>query len=274
MDPTEISPDDKNIFGDIDRLIVNASIFTLALIPTTLTLVFKPWKMVPQLEEHEADGRNGFLLGPGIFMVLSLLLTGLITLVFAQFPNAPEAFEDGGASDLQDALSSGNPWQVIGLVVPTVGVALGLATLSIAVFRLYTRAWTAQIAVRAALYVISTITMVLTPAIIPLAVFGDNSTGLTAATVIISILVILIIPTWQYTHFLRKISDKGWISSAILSGLNVITALSVLVALIIILRPNEQVVSEDIAPSLQQDAIIAEDAPPQTIEPTLRPKAP
>lgn len=129
MNKFDLEVNEKDLFGGIDRLLVNFGMLLIAFFPTHLTLLFRPKKIAPLLVNNEPDGRKALLLGPGITLILTVLF--LVSVVYI----ANDVFKIGGAAvdptevenkrgGIRDAIVQGNFWRTIILASPVFLIAL------------------------------------------------------------------------------------------------------------------------------------------------------
>ena len=60
-----------NLIGGLDKLVTNFAISAIAVVPTFLTCIVKPWRLRALIDQDLPDGRRGLLLGPGAYFPLS-----------------------------------------------------------------------------------------------------------------------------------------------------------------------------------------------------------
>jgi len=97
---------DQNIIGAIDHFATNIALAGLAILPSFLIVIFAPWRLTPMVIEGRPDGRSGLLLAPGIFFLLIVVLTILLTASIA--PEATSGAErsssvEGAAAEAQSS---------------------------------------------------------------------------------------------------------------------------------------------------------------------------
>lgn len=211
-----------NLIGGLDRLVTNFAISAIAVFPTFLTCVAKPWKLRPLLDRDEPDGRMGMLLAPGAFFPLALMVSFIIAAVLA----TPETINTNGsyigpglAVAVQSAASEGDIWKIIATIMPIYGMAVFFGLLTTVLKPWAGQDWTLRVSLRAALYTIGFLTswMILVTAIADLIQLstGSYETG--------SILYkIVIVPTlgaifWMYFWFFRNNGSVSKLRSSLLS---------------------------------------------------------
>lgn len=178
--------ENRNVIGGLDRLILNVGLAILAVVPTFIILIAMPWRAAPLLAGEHAEGRQGAILGPGVFFVAALLagysLTALInppdpvavTEPASEIAAAGEAIGETAAtaeeqdrpgmnssirSRLMASIAEGNVWKIASLFFPMFVVACGIAALSSGVGSLVLRVkeWTLRAATGASLYYLTTL---------------------------------------------------------------------------------------------------------------------
>lgn len=211
-----------NVIGGLDRLVTNFAISAIAVIPTFLTCVAKPWRLRPLLDRDEPDGRMGMLLAPGAFFPLALM----VSFVIAAFLATPETINNNGsfigpdlAVAVQSAASEGDVWKIVATIMPIYGMAVFFGLLGAALKPWAGQDWTLRVSLRAALYVIAAFTswMILITAVADLIQLstGSYKTGsLIYKIVIVPTFVSLV---WMYFCFFRNNGSVSKLRSGALS---------------------------------------------------------
>ena len=75
MEQGELDLEDKNIVGGLDRLVIWIGLAVLAVLPTLFIVTFLPWRAAPLIAGERPSGRDGYVLGPGIFFVTAIVST-------------------------------------------------------------------------------------------------------------------------------------------------------------------------------------------------------
>lgn len=211
-----------NLIGGLDRLVTNFAISAIAVVPTFMTCIVKPWRVRPLLERDDPDGRMGMLLAPGAFFPLALMVSFIIAALLA----TPETIQTNGsyigpdlAVAVQSAASEGDVWKIIATILPIYGMAVFFGLLATALKPWAGQDWTLRVSLRAALYIIGVLTswMILITAVADLI---QLSTGrYETASMLYKI---VIIPTlgaifWMYFWFFRNNGSVSKRRSAALS---------------------------------------------------------
>jgi hypothetical protein len=206
--------DKPNIIGGLDKLVTNFAIAAIAVIPTFLTCIVKPWKLAPMLARDEPDGRSGMLLAPGAYFPLALLVSFLAAAMLA----TPEIIEYNGAFigpdlavSVQTAAAEGDVWKIIATIMPLYGTAVIYGLLAIIVKPFAGDIWTLRVSLRAAFYIFATLVswMVLVTAIVDILRFSTANLDIGS-----KIYPVLIVPTaafipWTYFWYFRQISSHS-----------------------------------------------------------------
>lgn len=211
-----------NVIGGLDRLVTNFAISAIAVFPTFLTCVAKPWRLRPLLDRDDPDGRMGMLLAPGAFFPLALMVSFIIAALLA----TPETINTNGsyigpdlAVAVQSAASTGDVWKIIATIMPIYGMAVFFGLLGTALKPWAGQDWTLRVSLRAALYVIGAFTswMILVTAVADLIQLstGSYETGSLLYKIVIA-------PTfgsvfWMYFCFFRSSGSVSKLRSGALS---------------------------------------------------------
>jgi len=156
MEPDPAS--DKDFIGALDRTIVGLGLSVMALIPTQLFAVFRPDKLLPLINSPFPKGRNGLILGPGIFFVLS---TALHSLILSRFIGDGSALQVSRSVD--NAVQGANLGKVLLAMFPNFIIAIFVALSIWLVTRVRHKDWTMQQSVRTALYLGGFIQWIISP---------------------------------------------------------------------------------------------------------------
>lgn len=93
MNTADFEPDtseNPNVVGGLDRLVVWAGLAILAVLPTLFTVICTPWRAAPLLGGERPEGREGYVLGPGVFFVAAVIGAVLLsTMIDSADPDEP-----------------------------------------------------------------------------------------------------------------------------------------------------------------------------------------
>ena len=160
MSEPSIDLEKPNAIGGLDRLVTNFAIAVVAVVPTFLTCVFRPWKLTSLMEQDDPHGRQGLLLAPGAYFALALMVAFMIGVILS----TPETISNDGsyigpklALTVQAAAAEGKIWKVVGTVMPIYALAVFLGLLGIVLKPWAHPGWTLRVSLRAAFYMIATL---------------------------------------------------------------------------------------------------------------------
>lgn len=157
--------EERNAFGAVDKLVVNAAMVAASLIPTMIVGLIMPWKLAPLITGENPTGRKGILISPGLFFLVAIIgsvfLAGAAftdaepepTTVQTEAPKKPKTFF--GARDsiaVAQAVAQGDFTKALLVVAPIFLLSVFSATLSKAARPLLGEGWTLQASIRAWLY--------------------------------------------------------------------------------------------------------------------------
>lgn len=208
--------------GALDRLTTNVAISFVAVVPTLFVCAIKPWRLSELIRQDHPEGRSGMLLSPGAFFPLSMFLSLMAgaLLTTPEIANNNGAFLGPGlALAIQSAVSEGDVWKVVAIIMPIYGFAVVVGSLGLVLNPLVGSDWSLRTSLRAVFYVTGTLVswVVLTTAAIDLVrVYGGN-------TDLVSSLYLLIpLPTfglifWMYLWFFRSGDALSVVRSSVLS---------------------------------------------------------
>ncbi|MEM7005858.1 MAG: hypothetical protein AAF498_08245 [Pseudomonadota bacterium] len=161
MSGPDIDLEKSNAIGGLDRLVTNFALSVIAVLPTFGAALFTPWHLAPLLERDDPDGRDGLLLSPGAFLPLSLL----VALIVASMLIPSDALEfdrsfigPGLAVSVSAAISDGDIWKTVSLIMPIYAVTILLGLLGMVLKRWAGDWWTLRTSLRASFYVTATMT--------------------------------------------------------------------------------------------------------------------
>ncbi len=135
----------RRTLGVIDGALTQLSLGLILILPTLVAVLLHPRLLTPQLDAIENEGRRGFLLAPGPFLVLGLF-AGLIAISLA-VPQAGGAVVAMGEG-VRTAAGEGQFWRAASVAVPLFLGALAFGMMLFAsaqVWRLERRSLTASV---------------------------------------------------------------------------------------------------------------------------------
>ena len=138
---------EKDFIGTLDRSIVGLGLSVMAFIPTLLFAIFRPDKLLPLINVHFPRGRDGLILGPGIFFVFS---TALNSLILSRFIGDGSALQMSKSVD--NAVQGANLGNVLLAMLPVFIISIFVALFIWLVTRVRHKDWSLQQSVRTALY--------------------------------------------------------------------------------------------------------------------------
>ncbi|MEM8981882.1 MAG: hypothetical protein AAGC71_02555 [Pseudomonadota bacterium] len=164
IDPAELDTHERDLFGTLDRLVTDALLIVIGLVPTLFVCVGAPARLLPLLTGPAPRGRTGLLLGAGIYFLVAFLL--VLGGVGALLPSEASAaanddslsFGLGDAKAIFDFSSGGELGRAVVTMAPMFAVTLVIATSTQAARWLAGTWWTWRVAVRASLYWVTTLT--------------------------------------------------------------------------------------------------------------------
>lgn len=222
MSGPSVDLEKPNMIGGLDKLVTSFAISAIAVIPTFLTCICKPWRLVTLLDRDDPDGRMGMLLAPGAYFPLALM----VSFILAAMLSTPETVSNNGsfigpglALALQTAASEGDVWKIVATIMPIYGVAVAMGLLGTALKPWAHQGWTLRVSLRAAFYVTATMVswVILTTAVMDLLRLSTVNSDIGAF--IIPLLITLTLGTiiWIYFCFFRNEGTESWIRSGALS---------------------------------------------------------
>jgi hypothetical protein len=234
MTEPSLDLDKPNAVGTLDRLTTNVALSLIAVVPTFFACIFRPWRLATLIRQDDPEGRCGMLLAPGAFFPLSLL----VSMIAGALLTTPEIASNNGAYlgpglalSIQSAVSEGDVWKTIAIIMPIYGVAVLVGTAG-SILKYWTHGdWTLRVSLRAVFYVAGAFVswVILSTAAIDLIRVSTGNTEL------VNLLLSLVgLPSiggmaWMYFWFLRNDGAISRVRSGILSGaMLVLTILSVI----------------------------------------------
>mgnify|MGYP006267114381 CR=1 FL=1 len=108
-------PPTRNTLGVIDGAITWVAVAAVALVPTTLAVLFWPRLLAPMVGAVEIEGRRGVLLAPGTFFAFGIVAAATLAATLA--PEGKGYFVAVG-SDVGAAARQGQLWRIATLILP------------------------------------------------------------------------------------------------------------------------------------------------------------
>lgn len=206
MPGPNIDLEKPNILGGLDKLATQLAIALVAVFPTFVTCIIKPWHLRPLIDKEEPEGHKGLLLSPGAFFFFALLLSFIIAAMLA----TPETIAYNGsyigpdlAVAVQKAASDGNVWKLIGTIMPIYGSAIVLGLLGVILKPWAGQDWTLRVSLRTAFYAMGALVswLLLVTAIADLVFLRTGNGGI--VSMIYGVVIIPTIATliWIYSGF-------------------------------------------------------------------------
>jgi len=230
-----------NAIGGLDRIVTGFALSVIAVVPTFLTCIIRPQRLRPLIDGDDPDGRTGMLLSPGAYFPLALLLSFTLAAMLA----TPETLDYNGsfigpdlAVSVQSSASEGDIWKIVAAIMPIYGMAVFIGLLGACLKPWAGANWTLRTSLRAAFYMIGTLTswLILTTAIIDLVRLSSGSDDLASLFYKIIIIPTISVLVWMYAGFY---SDNGGVSrvrSAVLGAATLGLLVLVMVGVDILIR--------------------------------------
>ncbi|NQY12753.1 MAG: hypothetical protein HRT81_02700, partial [Henriciella sp.] len=159
MSEPSLELDKPQAIATLDRLTTNVALSLVAVIPTFFVCILQPWRVANLVREDHPEGRSGMLLSPGAYFPLSLL----VSMIAGAVLTTPEIADYNGAYlgpdlalSIQAAMSEGDIWKTIAIIMPIYGFAVlaGALGLSLKVFA--SEDWSLRTSLRTVFYVVGT----------------------------------------------------------------------------------------------------------------------
>ena len=205
----------SNAIGGLDRITTNIAIALISVFPTFFVSIATPWRLVPLITEDEPRGRSGYLIAPGAYLPLAILVTLLGAAVAA---NAEIASNSGAflgpnlALSVQSAVAEGNIWQVVSTALPIYVFAVVVGAFGGINRILIGRDWSKRRSLRSTFYVVGTVIsfILIATALIDFLRFSVEYTE--AAMLLLAFVPapIIGIILWMYVWFFRVHSNSSW----------------------------------------------------------------
>ena len=245
MDDTDIDLSDKNIVGGLDRFVIWVGLAVIAVLPTLFIVLFMPWRAAGLVAGEKPEGREGYILGPGVFFVVAVMSSVLLSSAIESPDPEPDpaqaqieleekqessafryGFEIGQRSSertsdtenffdtettLIEGITSGNVWLAAGSISPYFFFACLIAAITCLAARLSgVSNWTMRAAVGAGLYFVTSAIVVWTllGEIIDFLIIGSPnfSAPAIAAIGILMASPIALLP-WQTFWFVKRYAN-------------------------------------------------------------------
>ena len=225
-----------NLIGGLDKLVTNFAISAIAVVPTFLTCIVKPWRLRALIDQDLPDGRRGLLLGPGAYFPLSLMVAFIVAALLAtpETINTNSAFIGPGlAVSVQSAASEGDVWKIIATIMPIYGLTIVLGLLGLCLKSWAGESWTLRVSLRAAFYVAATLISwaILVTAIVDLIRISTVNFDVQ------SIYMFVVVPTasavlWMYFWFFQNNGTVSYLRSGALCA----AMFGLIVAMIVVME--------------------------------------
>ena len=211
MSGPDIDTDEKNAIGGIDRFVLNIALAAISVAPTLFATIAAPWRLAPLLLKQQPDGRQGMLLGAGIFFLASITVTMLISGFFA----TPETMASNTgligptySKSVSTAVAGGDAWRVAALIGPIYALAVVIGAASRGLRPILSPAWTLQVSLRASFYqMASSISWILLTSTIIDTISLMGNQEVSRILYLMNAVPILVLPIWQYFWFFRKTGE-------------------------------------------------------------------
>ena len=217
----EIGTEQKNIVGALDKFVENMALAILNTFSTFFILIVTPWRVSLLLQKQRPDGREGVLLGAGVFFALSTVLV----MVVAGLSVTPEIVATNSgvigpayAKRVAQAVSDGEIWRVVSAIGPIYLSAIFFGVCGYLLRRAAGPKWTLSVSLRASFYQVASwvVWTIATSAIIDpigLAYGGEVASDLYT----INALPVFVLPIWQYYWFFKTVNGLSVTRSLSLS---------------------------------------------------------
>ncbi|MFN3214585.1 MAG: hypothetical protein ACE37M_15880 [Henriciella sp.] len=236
MDEPSLDLERPHAIGALDRVTTNVAISLIAVIPTFLACIVTPWRLTELLKQDSPEGRTGMLLAPGAFFPLSLL----ISMTAGALLTTPElASNDGSflgpnlALSIQSAVSDGDVWRAIGIVMPIYGFAVLAGSLGLVLRSWAHRDWNLRFSLRAVFYVMGTFVswIIISSAVIDIVRASTRSSEWTATLALLISTPAIGIIFWMFFWFFHNKGELSWVRSGLLAGAMMALSVLLLVAI-------------------------------------------
>lgn len=218
-DNTDIT--DKDFYGAIDRFVTNTALAGLALIPCVFFVFATPWRLAKMVGSEHGSGRDGMILAPGLFFLLSNLLSILvISLLTIRSESLSESSNSGdiglnlGASEgvrigsvdptvIMAAWQSGEYNAIVTTILPLFGLCVISFASSAWLKRFIGDWWTVRAAVRTGFYIFGALLGFSAFVVVVLFRAGLPEGQVGAVSSILSVCLVLSTP-WVYYWIFKK----------------------------------------------------------------------
>lgn len=223
MDEPSLDLEKPNAVGALDRITTNVAISLIAVVPTFLTCILAPWRLSDLLNRDDPEGRSGMLLAPGAFLPLSLLLS----MISGALLTTPEIAKNSGAFlgpnlalSIQSAVSDGDVWRAVGIIMPIYVFAVLAGSLGFLLKWWSHRDWTLRVSLRAVFYVLGAFVswVILSTSVIDMVRASTQDPQLVGTLTMLITTPALGLIYWMYFWFFRNGGELSLIRSGLLSG--------------------------------------------------------
>lgn len=223
MDEPSLEIEKPNAVGTLDRITTNVAIALIGVVPTFLTCIVAPWRLTDLLKRDAPEGRSGMLLAPGAFFPLSLLAS----MIAGALLTTPEIASNNGAFlgpnlalSIQSAVSEGNVWRTVGIIMPIYAFAVLAGALGALLKGRAHPDWNLRVSLRAAFYVVGVFVswVILSTAAIDIVRASTKNYQLVQTLTMFVTLPALGVIVWIYFWFFRNGGAISLIRSGILSA--------------------------------------------------------
>jgi hypothetical protein len=233
---------DKDFYGAIDRFVTNTALAGLALIPCVISVFALPWRLPAMISPERGSGRDGILLAPGLFFLLSslfsILVISLLTIATGTLSESAQTGDGGvnlGASDgvrigsvdptvITAAWQSGEYNAIVTTILPLFGLCV-ISFASTAWLKRFVGAWwTVRAAVRTGFYVFGALLGFSAIVVVLSFKVGLSDGQVSAVSSTISVLLMLLIP-WVYYWVFKKGAQTRHLIALIASVLAPLTSI-------------------------------------------------
>lgn len=235
MSEPSLDLEKPNAVGALDRITTNVAISIVAVVPTFFTCIIMPWRVTPLLKRDDPEGRSGMLLAPGAFFPLSLLAS----LLAGALLTTPEIADNNGsflgpnlALAIQSAISEGDVWRTVSIVMPIYVFAVFIGSLGVILKPFSHPDWSLRVSLRAVFYITGVFVswIILTTAAFDLIRVSTGNADLVRLLMNLIPIPSLAVILWMYFWFFRNGGATSYVRSALLSvGMIALTFIAALV---------------------------------------------
>jgi|GEM_PF-3060014 len=222
MSEPSLELDKPQAIATLDRLTTNVALSLVAVIPTFFVCILQPWRVAKLVRDDHPEGRSGMLLSPGAYFPLSLL----VSMIAGAVLTTPEIADYNGAYlgpdlalSIQAAMSEGDIWKTIAIIMPIYGFAVLAGALGVILKVFASEDWSLRTSLRTVFYVVGTFVswVILSTAAIDLVrVHSQNRDLVNTLNGIVPVLALGVM-VWMFFWFFRKDGALSYVRSGILS---------------------------------------------------------